>query len=122
MRCVMDTQQTRLDELIAAWPTLPAHIKAAIHDIIQANIIYQNSWVLWPGRASRLRADDRDHEQGHRAGHDVKLKCCTKCNQWKDESQFYRNRKSKDGLKSRCKKCSSKAAKVYRRKKQTVKI
>jgi hypothetical protein len=120
-RCVMATKQTRLEKVIAAWPTLPAHIKAAIQDIIRANTIYQNSWVLWPGRVSRLHGDDRDHEQSQPAVDDVTLKRCTKCKQWKNESQFYKNRRSKDGLRSRCKKCSSKAAKKYRRKKQIVK-
>lgn len=120
-RCIMATKQTRLEKVIEAWPTLPAHIKAAIQDIIQANIVYQNSWVLWPGRVSRLHGGDREHGQSQSAVDEVKLKRCTKCNQWKNESQFYKNRRSKNGLKSRCKTCSRKAAKRYRRKKQTVK-
>lgn len=105
----MASKQTRLEKVIAAWPNLPRHIKAVIYDIVVANIIYQNSWVLWPGRVYRLRGDDRDHEEGHRTVHDVKQKRCTRCKQWKDETQFYRSRRSKDGLKSQCKKCSSKA-------------
>ena len=111
----MASKQTRLEELIAAWPRLPGHIRAAIYDIVQANMIYANSWVLWPGRVSRLRGDDRDHQNGHRAVQDVRQKRCTKCRKWKDETQFYRDRRSKDGLKARCKRCASKTAK-----KQTV--
>lgn len=110
VRFVMASKRTRLEKVIAAWPKLPGHIKVAIRDIVQANIIYANSWVLWPGRVCRLRGDDRDHEEGHCTVHDVKQKRCIKCKQWKDETQFYRSRRSKDGLKGRCKKCSSKAA------------
>lgn len=107
----MARKQTRLEELIAAWPRLPKHIKATISDIAQANIIYANSLVLWPGRASRLRNNDRGREKDPRTVQDVKQKRCSACKKWKDETQFYRNRRSKDGLKSRCKKCSSKAVK-----------
>ncbi len=106
---VMARKQTRLDKLIAAWPKLPAHMKAAIYDIVQANIIYANSWVLWPGRVSRLRGDDRGHETGHHdvQDDDVKQKRCIQCKQWKDETQFKTSNRSKDGLTSRCIRCSS---------------
>jgi len=110
MRFVMARKQTRLDKLIAAWPTLPPHMKAAIYDIVQANVIYANSWVLWPGRVSRLRGDDRDHEVARHdvQDDDVKQKRCIKCKQWKDETQFNKSNRSKDGLTSRCRRCSSK--------------
>ena len=35
------------------------------------------------------------------------MKRCSKCKRWKDESEFAKNRQSKDGLKSWCKKCES---------------
>ncbi|MBN2315953.1 MAG: hypothetical protein JXM79_18650 [Sedimentisphaerales bacterium] len=115
----MATNETRLEKVIAAWPTLPAHIKAAIQDIIRANAIYQNSWTLWPGRVSRLHGGDRDHGQSQPTESDVRLKRCTKCNRWKNEGEFYKDRRSKDGLKSQCKQCLRKAAQKHRRKKQT---
>ena len=111
VRFIMASQRTRLEKVIAAWPNLPGHIKAAIHDIVQANIMYANSWVLWPGRVSRLRGDDRDHQKGHRTVYEAKQKRCIKCKQWKDETQFYTSRRSKDGLTGRCKECSSKVVK-----------
>ncbi len=117
----MATNETRLEKVIAAWPTLPAHIKAAIQDIIRVNAIYRNSRMLWPGRGSRLPDDDGDREQGPPPVADVKRKRCSRCHRWKHESQFYKNRRSKDGLKSRCKRCSREAAKKYRQKKQTAK-
>ena len=107
----MTSEQMQLEELIAAWPKIPEHIKAAIRDIVRANTIYMNSWVLWPERVSRLRGDNRDYEKDHRTVDNVKLKQCTKCKRWKDKNEFYRNRRSKDGLKSQCKTCSSRYAK-----------
>ena len=47
----------------------------------------------------------------HQTVDDVELKQYTKCKQWKDKNEFYRNRRSKNGLKSQCKTCSSKYAK-----------
>jgi hypothetical protein len=120
-RNVMATNETRLEKIIAAWPTLPAHIKMAIQDIIRANTVYQNSWTLWPGRVSRLQGDDQDRGRSQPVVNREELKCCTQCNQWKEKNQFYKNSRSKDGLKSRCKECSREAAKKYRRKKQTTK-
>jgi hypothetical protein len=83
---------------------------------VQANIIYANSWVLWPGRVSRLRGDDRDHEDGYRTAHDeVKQKRCIACKKWKDGTQFYKSNRSKDGLRSRCKKCSTTVTQMSRK-------
>ncbi len=33
------------------------------------------------------------------------MKRCSKCKEWKDESEFNKNRKNKDGLQCRCRKC-----------------
>jgi hypothetical protein len=122
-RFIMARKQTRLDKLIAAWPTLPPHMKAAIYDIVQANMIYANSWVLWPGRVSRLRGDDRDHEVARHdvQDDDVKQKRCIKCKKWKDETQFKPSNRSKDGLTSRCRRCSSKINKERTAKKRVAK-
>jgi hypothetical protein len=45
-----------------------------------------------------------------------KMKKCCKCKQEKDKSMFAKNKKSKDGLQSRCKKCDSEATKPFREK------
>ena len=45
-------------------------------------------------------------------------KKCTKCGITKDESEFYNDRKGKNGLSSRCKKCSLKHSKEYKKKNQ----
>lgn len=37
----------------------------------------------------------------------AKMKQCTKCKKWKDESEFGKDSKSKDGLRHWCKKCNS---------------
>ena len=55
----------------------------------------------------RLRYEDR-----HRTVKGLKEKLCSLCKQWKAESHFSKERRSKDGLQSFCKKC----ARVYRRK------
>jgi hypothetical protein len=117
----MATNETRLEKVIAAWPTLPAHIKTAIQDIIRANTIYQDSWTLWPGRVSRLQGEVPNRGRSQPAVNDVRQKYCTQCKQWKNKNQFYKNRRSKDGLRNQCKQCSREAAKKYRQKKQTTK-
>ena len=38
------------------------------------------------------------------------MKKCSKCKEWKDESEFYKSNQAKDGIKSECKQC----AKQYR--------
>lgn len=48
-----------------------------------------------------IRFEDR-----HRVVKRVRQKLCRKCNRWKDESEFYKNRAEKDGLDYQCKKCS----------------
>ena len=52
------------------------------------------------------------YEETHHTFKGVKQKRCSKCKKWKDESEFFKNRARKDGLKSRCKDCD----KAYRRK------
>lgn len=56
------------------------------------------------------RGDVREYltfEQRHRIVNGVKQKLCGKCNQWKDENRFSRNRSSRDGLGFRCKECDN---------------
>lgn len=57
---------------------------------------------------------DRRHElrplknrQTHRVVNGVKQKWCSKCEQWKDESEFHKNRARPDGLHATCKECIS---------------
>jgi hypothetical protein len=52
-----------------------------------------------------LRFEDR-----HRVVNGIKEKFCRKCDKWKNESEFYRNKSTKDGLDGRCKECSHEAA------------
>ncbi|GAA0115741.1 HNH endonuclease [Clostridium senegalense] len=44
------------------------------------------------------------------------MKKCTKCGQFKNESEFHKNSKNPDGLRNDCKKCRSKETKEYRMK------
>jgi len=48
----------------------------------------------------------------HRVVNGTKEKLCSKCREWKGESQFGKNRRSKDGLQWRCKECESKCART----------
>lgn len=51
------------------------------------------------------------YEDYHRIVNGVKQKYCRKCRQWKNESQFYRDKSKKDGLMAQCQKCSYKPVK-----------
>ena len=55
------------------------------------------------GKAFReyLRFEDR-----HRIRRSIKEKLCSRCKQWKYESEFYKNNSKRGGLTGRCKKCS----------------
>jgi len=46
----------------------------------------------------------------------AKMKQCTKCKKRKDESEFSKNRKNKDGLRFWCKKCEREYKRRYYRK------
>ena len=60
------------------------------------------------------------YEQSHRIVNGIKQKLCCRCKQWKKESLFHRNRRSKDGLQWKCKECESKyARKCYNRIRKT---
>lgn len=50
-----------------------------------------------------LRYEDR-----HRVIHGFKEKLCSRCKKWKYYSEFYKNRRSKDGLSFGCKECEKK--------------
>lgn len=43
------------------------------------------------------------------------MKQCTKCKEWKDESEFGKDKAKKDGLSTICKECRNIAAREYRR-------
>ena len=48
------------------------------------------------------------YEERHRTVNGVREKFCRKCRKWKKESDFYNSKSAKDGLDSRCKKCTYK--------------
>ncbi len=50
------------------------------------------------------------YEERHRVVKGAKQKLCRKCEKWKGEKEFYRDRSGKDGLTNLCKKCSCKVA------------
>ena len=53
------------------------------------------------------------YEECHRVVKGVKEKRCTKCKKWKDESEFSKQRTSKDGLRPWCKKCEREYTRKY---------
>ncbi len=55
------------------------------------------------------------YEETHKVVDGVRKKLCKKCNEWKDESSFYKYIKKKDGLSLNCKECSNKATNKSRR-------
>jgi hypothetical protein len=61
----------------------------------------------------------KKYEDFHRVVDNVKQKLCRKCNEWKPESEFYKNASSKDGLAGTCKTCKAEAAKEYRRRRKS---
>ena len=61
------------------------------------------------------------YEERHRTVNGVKEKFCRKCKSWKNESEFYKNRRAKDGLDGRCKKCSYKPTGKSRKKRLAIK-
>jgi len=69
---------------------------------------YQHKYYL---RTSKVKRRYFKHEQCYRVVDGVKEKRCRRCKKWKDESQFYKNRRSKDGLGGWCKECARKSYK-----------
>ena len=70
-------------------------------------------------RAFRLGLRRRFRYECHRVVNGTKEKLCSKCRIWKVESQFRKDRRSKDGLHWRCKECEYKyARKRYERKRK----
>jgi len=63
------------------------------------------------GRRRNLRHEDR-----HRIVKGVKQKFCRKCERWKNETGFGKNRSTRDALNDRCKKCLCEAAGISRKK------
>jgi len=55
-------------------------------------------------------------EETHHTVNGVRLKRCTKCKRWKEESEFSKDRARKDGLKIYCKSCNNAYALKLRRK------
>ena len=64
-------------------------------------------------RTEHKRKSDKKYlryEDRHRIVKGIKQKLCTKCSKWKAESQFLRDRSSRDGLARWCRECLYKAA------------
>ena len=69
--------------------------------------------------SQKTKETSKSNDIQHRVVEGVRQKLCKKCNEWKPESQFHKNSKSKDNLASSCKKCTNQAAK-QRRKQQKI--
>ena len=61
------------------------------------------------------------YEESHRVVDDVKEKRCCKCKKWKDESEFYKKSRHKDGLAAWCKECADKATNKSRKRRLAMK-
>jgi len=59
-----------------------------------------------------------EDEQRTRIADDVRQKRCTVCEEWKDESQYYKHGKHIDGLAYRCKLCADKATNKCRQRRK----
>jgi len=53
------------------------------------------------------------YEETHRVVDGVKQKRCNRCKQWKDEGEYGRYLRGRDGLYGACKKCESKRLRKY---------
>ena len=63
-----------------------------------------------PKQERRVVRRNLHYDERHRVVRSVKQKLCSHCRKWKDESSFYRQNASIDGLSARCKECSKKYA------------
>jgi hypothetical protein len=68
------------------------------------------------GRKTKGGRRSLRYEDSHRLVNGVKEKLCNKCRKWKTESEYHKHRATKDGLASRCKKCSYKPRDKFREK------
>lgn len=64
---------------------------------------------------------DGKYDDLHRIVDGIEQKLCRKCDQWKPESEFYKNASSKDGLTGSCKTCKAEAAREYRKRRKAAK-
>ena len=60
------------------------------------------------------------YEERHRVVDGVKQKRCSRCKKWKDESEFHKSRREKNGLAVWCKECSNKATNKAHKKRQMI--
>jgi predicted transcriptional regulator len=84
----------------------PSRMAQQIADQIGRPVQATRKRIVKLGLKKRLRLEDR-----HRVVKGVKEKLCSKCGKWKDDSQFSKDRSSKDGLVVWCKECLSAARK-----------
>jgi len=73
----------------------------------ECNRAYERAWYR---RGKKHVKQFLIYEESHRTFRGVKQKLCGDCKQWKKESLFHTNRRSKDGLHWRCKVCECKYA------------
>jgi len=66
-------------------------------------------------RTRRRLRKYRSYEESHRVVDGVKEKQCSRCKKWKPESEFYKQRYTKDRLTVCCKKCADKATNLCRK-------
>jgi len=79
--------------------------------------------TVWCKECERKRAESKQkserkylrYEDRHRTIKGIRQKLCTKCSKWKAESEFHKDRSSKDGINNLCKYC----AQSYRQTLQT---
>ena len=81
----------------------PSRTAQEIADQIGRSVQVTRLRIVKLGLRKRLR-----YEECHRVVNGAKQKPCRRCKQWKKESLFYRNRRSRDGLQWHCKECQSK--------------
>jgi len=71
---------------------------------------YQHEYYL---RRSKAKRRNLRYEQRHRVVDGVRQKLCSRCNKWKDEIQFSKDRKRRDGLSDACRKCEGQRVHEY---------
>lgn len=72
--------------------------------------LYDNGYVKRILRTGRRGTQHESRVEGNM----VKVKICTKCNEPKDKTEFYKHRSSKDGLRYYCKSCTREDNKRFR--------
>ena len=98
-----------LAEILHAWSKKDLNLLKELYPSETAQQIADQIGRSLPaiqGRIHKLGLRKRlGYDDCHRVVNGTKEKLCGKCRIWKVESQFYRDRRSKDGLAAWCSKC-----------------